>query len=284
LFPHYTAKSVGLSMAVFGVTAVMGAVAQINPVWNYGPYRPDHISTDVQPDWYVGFLEGALRLMPPLETTVAGHTVMWNVFVPAIVLPGLLFTLLYCYPYFERWVTGALMEHHLCDRPRDRPTRTGLGVAAIVFYAVLLAAGGNDVISLVFRVPLEGLTWFFRVAVIVGPVVAFMATKRICLALQSHDRQLLEEGEETGKVSQSPYGAISESHEPLDAERRYRLLVRALPEPLAHPGAAAPRRHRLRARLSAWFYRERVDMPTTAEERLQISGRTLDPTAAPEKE
>lgn len=284
LFPHYTAKSVGLSMAVFGVTAVMGAVAQINPVWNYGPYRPDHISTNVQPDWYVGFLEGALRLMPPLQTTVAGHTVMWNVFVPAIVLPGLLFMLLYLYPYVERWITGDLMEHHLCDRPRDRPTRTGLGVAAIVFYAVLLAAGGNDVISLVFRVPLEGLTWFFRVTVIVGPVIAFMATKRICLALQSHDRRLLEEGEETGKVSQSPYGAISESHEPLDAERRYRLLVRALPEPLSHPGASAPRRHRLRARLSAWFYRERVDMPTTAEERLQISGRTLDPTAAPEKE
>ncbi|MEW2636289.1 ubiquinol-cytochrome c reductase cytochrome b subunit [Streptomyces sp. NPDC048389] len=284
LFPHYTAKSVGLLMAVFGVTAVMGATAQINPVWNYGPYRPDQISTDVQPDWYVGFLEGALRLMPPLQTTVAGHTIMWNVFLPALVLPALLFLVLYTYPYFERWITGDLMEHHLCDRPRDRPTRTGLGVAAIVFYAVLLAAGGNDVISLVFYIPLEGLIWFFRVTLIVGPVIAFVVTKRICLALQSHDRRLLEEGEETGLVSQSPYGAISETHEPVDAKRRYRLLVRALPEPLAHPGPSAPRRHRLRARLSAWFYRERVDMPTTPEERLQISGKTLDPTAAPEKE
>ncbi|GAB7029270.1 cytochrome bc complex cytochrome b subunit [Streptomyces sp. NPDC021749] len=279
MFPQFTAKSSGLFLMVFGVVAWLGAVAQINPVWDYGPYVADQTSTDAQPDWYVGFLEGALRLMPPWETNVAGHTIMWNVFLPAVVLPGLLFLVLYLYPYFEKWVTGDLMEHHLCDRPRDRPTRTGLGVAAIVFYAVLLVAGGNDVVAAVFEVSVEALTWIFRIAVIVGPVLAFLITKRFCLALQAHDRQLLEEGEETGQVSQNVYGGIGESHRPLDTEQRYRLLVRDVPEPLEHPGERAPRRKRLRAALSAWYYRDRVDMPTTAEERLQISGRTMDPVA-----
>lgn len=279
MFPQFTAKSTGLSLMVFGVVAWLGAVAQINPVWDYGPYVADQASTNAQPDWYVGFLEGALRLMPPWETNVAGHTIMWNVLLPAVVLPGLVFFVLYLYPYFEKWVTGDLMEHHLCDRPRDRPTRTGLGVAAIVFYAVLLVAGGNDVVAAVFEVSVEVLTWIFRIAVIVGPILAFLLTKRFCLALQAHDRQLLEEGEETGQVSQNVYGGIGESHRPLDTEQRYRRLVRDVPEPLEHPGERAPRRQRLRAALSAWYYRDRVDMPATAEERLQISGRTMDPVA-----
>ncbi|MGW2409059.1 cytochrome bc1 complex cytochrome b subunit [Streptomyces sp. NPDC001739] len=279
MFPQFTAKSTGLFLMVSGVVAWLGAVAQINPVWDYGPYVADQASTDAQPDWYVGFLEGALRLMPPWETNVAGHTIMWNVFLPAVVLPGVLFLVLYLYPYFEKWVTGDLMEHHLCDRPRDRPTRTGLGVAAIVFYAVLLVAGGNDVVAAVFEVSVEALTWIFRIAVIVGPILAFLITKRFCLALQAHDRELLEEGEETGRISQNVYGGIGESHRPLGSEQRYRLLVRDVPAPLEHPGERAPRRQRLRAALSAWYYRDRVDMPATAEEHLQISGRTMDPVA-----
>ncbi|BDM70321.1 menaquinol-cytochrome c reductase cytochrome b subunit [Streptomyces nigrescens] len=279
MFPQFTAKSTGLGLMVFGVVAWLGAVAQINPVWDYGPYVADQASTDAQPDWYVGFLEGALRLMPPWETNVAGHTIMWNVLLPAVVLPGVLFLVLYLYPYFEKWVTGDLMEHHLCDRPRDRPTRTGLGVAAIVFYAVLLVAGGNDVVAAVFEVSVEALTWIFRVAVIVGPILAFLITKRFCLALQAHDRQLLEEGEETGQISQNVYGGIGESNRPLDTDQRYRLLVRDVPAPLEHPGGRAPRRQRLRAVLSAWYYRDRVEMPATAEERLQISGKTMDPVA-----
>ncbi len=283
MVPQFTAKSTGLFMMVFGVTSALGAVAQINPIWNYGPYRAEQIATDAQPDWYVGFLEGALRIMPPWENNVVGHTIMWNVLIPAVLMPAVLFLVLYLYPVFERWVTGDLMEHHLCDRPRDRPTRTAFGVAAIVFYAVVLLAGGNDVIAYSFRVSVNALTWIFRISVIMGPVVAFLATKRICLAMQLHDRQLLEEGEETGKVSQNVYGGISESHRPISVEHRYRLLVRDVPRPLAHPGERAPRRHRLRAALSAWYYRDRVDMPTTAEQRLQITGRTADPVAAREE-
>jgi ubiquinol-cytochrome c reductase cytochrome b subunit len=208
---------------------------------------------------------------------------MWNVLIPAVILPALLFIALYLYPFFEKWVTADLMEHHLCDRPRDRPTRTALGVAAIVFYGVLLMAGGNDVIAYSFHVSVSALTWIFRVAVLAGPVIAFLTAKRICLALQAHDRRLLEEGEETGRVSQDVSGGISESNRPISVEHRYRLMVREIPKPLAHPGTRVPRRRRLRAALSAWYYRDRVDMPTTAEERLQITGKTAGPMVGPEE-
>ncbi|MYR42795.1 cytochrome b N-terminal domain-containing protein, partial [Streptomyces sp. SID5910] len=262
MFPQFMTNSTGLFFMVSGVLTVLAAVAQINPVWVYGPYRTDVISAGSQPDWYVGFLEGSLRLMPPFETSVAGHTVMWNVLVPAVLLPLLLFAVLYAYPFFERWVTGDHGEHHLCDRPRDKPVRTGLGVAGIVFYAVLLLAGGNDILAHTFDLSLNVLTWVFRISLVVLPPAAFMVTKRVCLAMQESERERLAEGEETGELRQTLAGGYAEAHAPLDAEERYVLRSRKEPEPLARtaPDEEAPHVGRLRATLSEWYYGDRVDV------------------------
>ncbi|MFC8538829.1 cytochrome bc complex cytochrome b subunit [Streptomyces sp. NPDC057249] len=284
-FPQYTAKSAGLFFMVFGVLALLGALAQINPVWDYGPYRTDQVSTGSQPDWYVGFLEGALRLMPGVETRLWGHTLMWNPLVPGVLLPGALFLVLYAYPFFERWVTGGSGERHLCDRPRDRPVRTGLGVGAVTAYAVLLLAGGQDVIAYVFDVPVHGLTWAFRVALFVLPPVAFMVTGRLCLALQARDRELLEDGEETGGVEQSVEGGFHPEHAPLPEEKRYVLLARELPRPLDVP---APRRasartrlvRRLRSRLSHWYYRDQVRPGLTPEQEREARELLAGPRGA----
>ncbi|MHC3469886.1 cytochrome bc1 complex cytochrome b subunit [Streptomyces sp. 7R007] len=223
MFPQFAASSTGLFFMVLGVLTLLAGLAQINPIWSYGPYRPDVVSTGSQPDWYVGFLEGSLRLIPRWETEVAGHTIMWNVFLPAVALPLGLFAVLYAYPFAERWATGDDLEHHLCDRPRDRPVRTGLGVAGICFYGVLLAAGGNDILAHTFKVSLNTLTWVFRVAVLVLPPLAFMVTRRLCLALQEADEERLAEGEETGEIRQTVAGGYEESHRPLDEERRHVL-------------------------------------------------------------
>nr|WTB29506.1 cytochrome bc complex cytochrome b subunit [Streptomyces sp. NBC_00830] len=284
-FPHFTAKTTGFLLMVFGVLALLGGLAQINPVWNYGPYRADQVSGNAQPDWYVGFLEGALRLMPPWETNIAGHTIMWNVFIPTLVLPGVVFTVLFLYPFFEKWVTGDRREHHLCDRPRNRPTRTGLGVAAIVFYAVLLVAGGNDVVAFSFRVSVEVMTWILRIALIAAPLLAFALTKCLCLALQMRDRRRLAEGEETGQVTQSMNGDLSESHCGLSPTARYRILMRDVPTPLELP-AEGPisRRRRLRTVLSGWYYRDLVELPATDEQRSRIAERTAPPELVREPE
>jgi ubiquinol-cytochrome c reductase cytochrome b subunit len=272
MFPHFATTSAGLSFMVFGVLALMGALAQINPVWNYGPYRPDVVSTDSQPDWYVGFLEGALRLMPPWETDLWGHTISWNVLVPTVLLPMALFVVLYLYPFFEQWVTGDREEHHLCDRPRNRPVRTGLGVAGIVFYAVLLVAGGNDVWARTFDLSLNGLTWTLRVLLVVAPIVAFVVARQSCLALQERDRERLEEGDETGEVYQTIEGTMYETHRPLSPEERYTLAAREMPRPVEAGGAG--RGERLRALLSAWYYRDRVEPPVPEERREEITEGT----------
>ncbi|MET9417352.1 ubiquinol-cytochrome c reductase cytochrome b subunit [Streptomyces klenkii] len=279
MFPQFATKSTGLFLMIFGLLTALGGLAQVNPVWAYGPYRADQVATDAQPDWYVGFLEGALRVMPPWETVLWGHTFMWNVLIPAVVLPGLLFTGLYLYPFLEKWIAGDRSEHHLADRPRNQAARTALGVAGVVFYAVLLAAGGNDVIAFSFRVSVNTLTWLFRIAVVLGPVLAFWVTRRICLALQAHDRRLLAEGRESGNVEQNVQGGLGEGHEALSAAQGYRLMVREVPEPLTapRPRAELPRRQRLRLALSSWYYGDRVEVPVTPEQRRAVEERTAAP-------
>ena len=277
MVPQFAAKSAGLSMMVFGILTVLGGIVQINPVWNYGPYRTDQVSTGAQPDWYVGFLEGALRIMPPFETQLWGHTFMWNILIPTVILPGLLFLGLYLYPFLEKWVTGDSAEHHVCDRPRERPVRTALGVGGITFYAVLLLAGGNDIIAYGFGVSLNGLTWLFRVLLVLGPVAAFMVTKRLCLALRAHDLERVHEGEETGEVHQTVEGGLGEPRRPLSQRERYTLLMRQAPRPLepargngteddegdsggdGRGRRVAARREQLRVTLSRWYYQDRID-------------------------
>lgn len=286
-FPQYVAKSAGLFFTVFGLLAVLGAVAQINPIWTYGPYRADVVSTGAQPDWYVGFLEGALRLMPGVETRLWGHTIMWNPLLTAVVLPGILFALLYAYPFFERWITGAPGERHLCDRPRDRPVRTALGVAALSCYAVLLLAGGQDILAFVFDVPVHALTRVLRIGFFAVPVTVFWLTRRLCLALQSRERRLLDEGEASGLVRQSAEGGFHPQHRALTAVERYAVLARERPWPLrpvdddADAGHRGMRRRldRARSAISAWYYQDRIVYPTTAEQRRKIDATTAGPDA-----
>ena len=84
LMPVYMAKAGGYFFIVFGVTALMGALLQINPIWAYGPYDPSQVSAGSQPDWYMGWLDGALRIMPNWETHLWGFTVSWNVMIPGL--------------------------------------------------------------------------------------------------------------------------------------------------------------------------------------------------------
>ncbi|WP_131741725.1 cytochrome bc1 complex cytochrome b subunit [Actinomadura roseirufa] len=254
-FPHFAAQSAAYFLYTFGVLAAMATALQINPIWLYGPYEPSQVSTGSQPDWYVGFLEGSLRIMPPLSTTVAGHTVSWNVLLPAVILPGVFFTCIALYPFVERWATGDYRLHHLLDRPRNAATRTAIGAAAIAWYGNLWAAGGNDVLSYAFGLPLYATTWFFRAGFFVLPVLAFAVTRRACLALQRRDLRVREEGVESGLISLTPDGGYTERHEPEPDEREAVLLARQ------------PRE------LVASYPRHFIPLPTPSRARAQVRTR-----------
>ncbi len=127
----------------------------------------------------MGFLDGALRIMPAWELSIAGHRLALGVLVPGLLVPGVFFTLLAAYPLLDRWLSGDQGLHHVPGRPRDAATRTGVGAAGISFYGVLWAPAANDQIAYHLRLDLYTVTWFFRIAVIAGPPLAYTLTQRM---------------------------------------------------------------------------------------------------------
>ncbi len=125
MFPTFMAKTTGFLFMVTAVIFLLGGFAQINPIWQFGQYEPYQISYAVQPDWYMGWLDGALRIMPSWEWVGWGHTIPLEVFLPAVIFPGLIFNILLVWPFIESRHTKDLAYHNLLDRPRDRPKRTG---------------------------------------------------------------------------------------------------------------------------------------------------------------
>ena len=232
LMPVYMAKAGGFFFIVFGVTAFLGAVASINPIWLYGPYTPGQISAGSQPDWYMGWLDGLVRMAPPLETVTFGYTTSWNILIPGLIVPGIMVTALALYPFIESWATGDKREHHLLDRPRNAPTRTAIGAMALTFTLVTLLNGGNDIIATTFDLTINQMMWFSRIGVIVLPPLAYVITKRLCLSLQRADRDLVLHGRETGRLVRMPNGEFTEIHEPISPEKAWLLTQHEQSAPL----------------------------------------------------
>jgi ubiquinol-cytochrome c reductase cytochrome b subunit len=256
-YPYFAVKTGAFFFFVFGVLALMGTFAQINPVWQPGPYTPTAISAGSQPDFYMGFLEGSLRMFPNWTWDIGGHTVAWNVLIPALVVPGIIFTTLGLWPMLERWATGDKGYHNVNQRPRNAPTRTGVGMAGVVLYGVLWLEGANDLIAMHFQIPLYTTTEIARYAVFIGPAVAFWATRRICIGLQRRDSSMLTHGIETGIIRQLPNGGFEELERPA-TEEEAALLIENPPASVTQPpsdidenGLPAPSRRGVLGQLQA---------------------------------
>ena len=268
LMPVYVAKAGGFFFVVFGVLMLVGATVSINPVWNYGGYDPSPVSAGTQPDWYIGWADGALRLAPTgIETVTGPYTWAWNILLPIIVLLVFL-AVVAAYPFVEAWVTGDKREHHVLDRPRNAPTRTGIGAAGVVFYAVLWAGASTDLIATHFALSLNHVLTTMQISLIVAPIIAFIVTRRVCLSLQRKDREIVLHGRETGRIIRLPHGEYLEVHEPLDAHEMYKLVDFVDYKPtVARPNAKGKITNgaRLRASLSRFFFEDRVAPVTQSE-------------------
>jgi ubiquinol-cytochrome c reductase cytochrome b subunit len=269
-YPAFMVKAGAYFLFTFAVIAGLGTFVQINPVWLWGPYTPADISAGSQPDFYMGFLEGALRVMPSWEVNLLGTaeagTIPLSVLIPALVPMGIVMTGLALYPFIEQWVTGDRREHHIADRPRNNPHRTSIGMAAVTFYGVLWLLGANDEISAFFHISLNHTTYFGRTAVIVGPVIAYIITYRICLGLQRKDAEILSHGVESGIIKRLPHGEFIEVHVPapedIAAHMRGKEVVPMLPV-VAQEGDVPPKAMRgplgrLRARMSRAYGGEKI--------------------------
>jgi len=180
MYPVFMAKTTGFLLVVGGAIALLGAFAQINPIWQFGFYDAARISYAVQPDFYMGFLDGALRIMPAWEFANFGHTIALEVFLPSVVFPGILFTLVYAWPAIERKFTGDNELHNLLDRPSQRPKRTAAGVTVLSFLSILFIASSTDVVANYFRVSLNTVLWEMRILTVLVPLITYPVTLKIC--------------------------------------------------------------------------------------------------------
>nr|WP_255672847.1 ubiquinol-cytochrome c reductase cytochrome b subunit [Glycomyces amatae] len=215
MFPNYVMKQVGFMLFIWGVIGAMAGLFQINPIWLFGPYEVSVVSSASQPDFYVMYLDGLIRLFPAWELRIPPYFTLPAVFWPAIAGMGLSVLLPLVYPALERRFTKDRGHHNLLQRPRDTPARTSLGVMVVVFWIIGVISGGNDVFAQAFHISLNAMTWAGRIGIVVLPIIAYYVTYRICLGLQQHDREVLAHGLETGILMRDPNGRFYEVHQPL---------------------------------------------------------------------
>jgi quinol---cytochrome-c reductase cytochrome b subunit len=202
LYPAQVPRSLGLMSVTAGVLFLLGGLIQINPIWQWGPYHVDASTNGAQPDWYLGWLIGGLRLMPSWEPVIGGYTVVPNPFWGGVLLPLVVIGFLYLWPAIERRIYGDGDVHNLLDRPRDAPGRTGVGMAMVSFVFLILLAGSADRIEVLFGIDYSAQIWVYRVLIFVVPVIAFLVTRRVCRELQAGER--LKAAQRQAKAESAP--------------------------------------------------------------------------------
>jgi ubiquinol-cytochrome c reductase cytochrome b subunit len=208
MWPGYALRSLGLLFATAGFLFLLGGLVQINPIWQWGPFELEDGTNGVQPDWYMGWLIGALRIMPPIEPVIFGYTVFPNPFFGGLLVPSVVFGLLYTWPHIERRVTGDKAIHNLLDRPRDNPWRTAVGAAVFTFIFLIFLAASADRVFISFGIDYGTQVWIFRIAVFVVPAAVYFLTKRICEELRDSNWHPLR-GPSTSEVKRTRAGGYA---------------------------------------------------------------------------
>jgi ubiquinol-cytochrome c reductase cytochrome b subunit len=187
-FPAYAPRTLALACSVAAVLFLLGGLVQINPIWLWGPYHVSQATNGAQPDWYLGWLIGALRLVPNFDVTIGHYTLVPNPFWGGAAFPLVVFALLFFWPTLERRRTGDTAFHNLLDRPRDAPWRTALGAAVLTWVFVIFLAGSADRVDVLFGLDYSGQIWAYRVLVWVLPAIGLFVTRHVCLELQAGER------------------------------------------------------------------------------------------------
>jgi ubiquinol-cytochrome c reductase cytochrome b subunit len=197
-FPGQVPRSLGLMLGTASVLFLLGGLIQINPIWLWGPFDVSQATNGAQPDWYLGWLIGALRLVPSFDLTIGNYTLVPNPFWGGALFPLVVLGVLMGWPWIERRLTGDRRFHNVLDRPRDAPGRTAFGAAFLVWVFLIFLAGSADRIYLFLGWSYTAQIWGYRVFVLVLPVVVFLVTRRVCRELQE-----IERAERTREVAEA---------------------------------------------------------------------------------
>ncbi len=187
-FPGQAPRSLGLMAATAAMLFGLGGLVQINPIWLWGPYETWLGTNGAQPDWYLGWLIGGLRLMPGFDVTIGSATVVPNPFWGGALFPLAVLSVLALWPWAERRLTGDTGVHNLLDRPRDAPARTGLGVGLLVWIFLVFFAGSSDRMFTFLGIGYVTQIWFWRFGVWIFPLLFGLSAHRTCRWLQRVER------------------------------------------------------------------------------------------------
>ncbi len=189
-FPGQAPRSLALLFAVAALLFLLGGLVQINPIWQWGPFEPWLGTNGAQPDWYLGWLIGALRLMPSFDLTIGHYTLVPNPFWGGALFPLFVLGVLAAFPWIERRLTRDQGFHNLLDRPRDAPNRTAFGVAFLTWVFLIFAFGAADRTFVLFEASYNTQLTIFRIGIWVIPAILFFLVRRICLGLR--EAELIE--------------------------------------------------------------------------------------------
>ncbi len=175
MVPAYALRTTGYLLLLAGVLTAFGAFLQVNPVWLYGPYVATDATTSAQPDWYMGWLEGAVRMFPGWDIHI-GWFLLPAIFWPAVILPGLIFTPMFLWPWLDSLAARDHDFHNVLQYPSMRPGRMAVGAGFVTFLTVLLIGGGDDVFAGMFGLHLPTLVRLLQVSVVVLPPIVAALT------------------------------------------------------------------------------------------------------------
>jgi ubiquinol-cytochrome c reductase cytochrome b subunit len=191
-WPGQAPRSIGLALATAGVLVLLGGLVEVNPVWLWGPFHTYLATNGAQPDWYLGWLIGGLRLMPSFDLVIGHYTLVSNPFWGGVAFPLVVFGFLYVWPWLERRFSRDVAFHNLLDRPRDAPVRTAVGVGMVTWVVLVFLAGGADRVYVLFGLSYETQIAIYRVVVFVLPVLFGWIAWWMCRSLQASERVVVQ--------------------------------------------------------------------------------------------
>ena len=275
VMPVYAAKAGGFFFIVFGVLALISALVQINPIWAYGPYDPSAVTAGSQPDWYMGFADGALRLLPGVAGVrafglhaVAEHRPRR----PACCC---------------RWSTSssASTRSSNAGSPVTTVSTTCSTVPATTRCAPASAwpasprtrcsvRAGNDIMAIKLDMSINDITWFFRIGLFVlPPLIRSGSPRGSACRCQRRDRDTVLHGRETGTIVRTPDGKFFERHDTELTPDQWVLVQHEAVAPLEletsvdEHGVARKtgRMSKARVALSRFYFADAVNPVTPAE-------------------
>jgi ubiquinol-cytochrome c reductase cytochrome b subunit len=213
-WPGYAPRSLALLTGTAGVLFLLGGLIQVNPVWLWGPYHVSDATNGAQPDWYLGWLIGALRLVPNFDLTIGNYTLVPNPFWGGALFPLVVLVVMLFWPWIERRFTRDYRVHNVLDRPREAPRRTAFGAAFSTWVFLVFIAGSADRIYFWLDWSYVAQIWVYRVAIWVLPIAVYVFTRKVCRDLLEKERIEADREAAEAEASAAPSVAPVPGHAP----------------------------------------------------------------------